>query len=257
MQDKISTNLSLPLTFQEETAHLDASEEQTERIQANLSPCKPAQNISLPPSFSLSPSLSLPSLPLPSQAGNDEIVLWAEGGVKSEAVESIRRLRCFWPTALRDCELVAHEEQEGGGGRVVGDWVRCSRWEKKSLPAMTSWNPRGPPLSWDGTAQRSLRKQTVSAAAAASSWGYNDAATAWTCVNLSRAKLSEDELGWTGLVFCLPHWAAAPQMKCETWGSGQHQSIEYCYKMLRWDSISKNIFTEPSSSVTSHIFFYW
>lgn len=53
MQDKISTNLSLPLTFQEETAHLDASEEQTERIQANLSPCKPAQNISLSPSLSL------------------------------------------------------------------------------------------------------------------------------------------------------------------------------------------------------------
>lgn len=58
--------------------------------------------------------------------------------MKSEAVEGIRRLRCFWPTALRDCELVAHEGQEGGGGRVAGSWVRCSRWEKKSLSAMTS-----------------------------------------------------------------------------------------------------------------------
>lgn len=81
MQDKTSANLSLALTFQEETAHLDASEEQTERTQANLSSCKPAQNIALPPSFSLSlsftlsRSLSLPSLPLGLQAGNDEIVL--------------------------------------------------------------------------------------------------------------------------------------------------------------------------------------
>lgn len=82
MQDKTSANLSLALTFQEETAHLDASEEQTERTQANLS-CKPAQNIALPPSLllslalfhSLSLSLSLPSLPLGLQAGNDEIVL--------------------------------------------------------------------------------------------------------------------------------------------------------------------------------------
>lgn len=57
MQDKISPNISLHLTFQEKTAHLDVSEEQTERIQANVSPCKPAQNISLP--LSLSPSLSL------------------------------------------------------------------------------------------------------------------------------------------------------------------------------------------------------
>lgn len=32
-------DLTLSLTFQEETAHLDASEDQTERIQANLSPC--------------------------------------------------------------------------------------------------------------------------------------------------------------------------------------------------------------------------
>lgn len=83
MQDKTSANLSLALTFQEETAHLDASEEQTERTQANLSSCKPAQNIALPPSLllslalfhSLSLSLSLPSLPLGLQAGNDEIVL--------------------------------------------------------------------------------------------------------------------------------------------------------------------------------------
>lgn len=83
MQDKTSANLSLALTFQEETAHLDASEEQTERTQANLSSCKPAQNIALPPSLLLSLalfhslllSLSLPSLPLGLQAGNDEIVL--------------------------------------------------------------------------------------------------------------------------------------------------------------------------------------
>lgn len=70
MQDKISTNLSLPLTFQEETAHLDASEEQRENIQANLSPAN-----QLKTSPSLPHSLSLPSLPLPSQAGNDQIVL--------------------------------------------------------------------------------------------------------------------------------------------------------------------------------------
>lgn len=75
MQDIISTNLSLPLTFQDEIAHLDASEEQTERIQASLSPCKPAQNIYLPPSLALSLSRSLPPLPLPLQAGYDEIVL--------------------------------------------------------------------------------------------------------------------------------------------------------------------------------------
>lgn len=59
MQDKTSANLSLALTFQEETAHLDASEEQTERTQANLSSCKPAQNIALPPSLSLSLSFTL------------------------------------------------------------------------------------------------------------------------------------------------------------------------------------------------------
>ena len=82
---QISTNLSLLLTFQEETAHLDASEEQTERIQANLPPCKPARSISLSLSLSLSLtlslslSLSLPSLPLPLQAGNEEIVL-SRGG---------------------------------------------------------------------------------------------------------------------------------------------------------------------------------
>lgn len=127
MQDKISTNLSLPLTFQEETAHLDASEEQTERIQANLSPCKPAQNISLSPSL----SHSLPSLPLPSQAGNDEIVLQAEGGVKSEAAEGIRRLHWFWLTALRDCELVAHKGQGGWEGDAADG-------RKKSLPVRTS-----------------------------------------------------------------------------------------------------------------------
>lgn len=107
---KISTNLSLLLTFQEETAHLDASEEQTEHIQANLPPCKPAQNISL----SITLSLFL-SLPLPLQAGNNEIVLWAEGGVKSEVAGLIRRLGCFWLTALRDCEIVAHEGQGGVG----------------------------------------------------------------------------------------------------------------------------------------------
>lgn len=130
MQDIISTNLSLLLTFQEETAHLDASEEQTERIQASLSPCKPAQNISLP----LSLARSLPSLPLPSQAGNDEIVLYAEGGVKSEAAESVRRLRCFWLAALRDCEPAAHEGQEGWGwGVELGCDAADGRKTKSSL----------------------------------------------------------------------------------------------------------------------------
>lgn len=54
--------------------------------------------------------------------------------MKSEAVEGIRRLRCFWPTALRDCELVAHEGQEGGGwegGRELGAMQQMG--EKKSV----------------------------------------------------------------------------------------------------------------------------
>lgn len=35
--------------------------------------------------------------------------------MKSEEMEGIRRLCCFWPTALRDCELLAHVGQDGGG----------------------------------------------------------------------------------------------------------------------------------------------
>lgn len=53
MQKEISRYLSLPLTFQEETAHLDATEEQTKCIQASLPLSNPAQNISLPSSPSL------------------------------------------------------------------------------------------------------------------------------------------------------------------------------------------------------------
>lgn len=75
-------------------------------------PLKSRQNtfrpISLPAnqlktSPSLPPSLSPASLPLPSRAENDEIVLKAEGGVKSEAAKGIRRLRSFWLTALNGC----------------------------------------------------------------------------------------------------------------------------------------------------------
>lgn len=127
MQDKISANLILPLTFQEETAHLDASEEQTERIQANLSPCKPAQNISLPPSLPLSLSLfrSLRKLEMM------RLYYKQRGGVKSEVAESIRRLRCFWQTALRDCELVAHEGQRGWVGGLVENGCDAADGRKK------------------------------------------------------------------------------------------------------------------------------
>lgn len=56
--------------------------------------------------------------------------------MKSEAAEGIRRLRCFWPTALRDCELAAHE---GAGGRgAVGNGCDAADGRKKSLLARTS-----------------------------------------------------------------------------------------------------------------------
>lgn len=111
-----------------------------------------------------------------------------------------------------------------GGVRVWG-WNGCDaadgRGEKKSACAGHPETLEDPPLSWDGTAQRSLRKQTVSVAAAASSWGYSDAAT--TLMNLSRAELSEEEPSSTGFVFiCLaglqhrkwnvtPGWTASPK----------------------------------------------
>lgn len=40
--------------------------------------------------------------------------------MKLDTVEGIRRMCCFWPSALRDCKLVAHKGQGGDDGRGGG-----------------------------------------------------------------------------------------------------------------------------------------
>lgn len=35
--------------------------------------------------------------------------------MKSEAAQGIKRMRCVWPHAQRDCELLDHEETVRGG----------------------------------------------------------------------------------------------------------------------------------------------
>ena len=139
-------------------------------------------SLSLP--LSLSPSLSLP-LPFASWKWWD--CTMSRGGVKSEAAEGIRRLVLFLADSPERLWTRGSWGTGTGGGRAqrVRNGCAAADARGKSPPAVTSWNPQGPLLCWSGTAQRSLRKQTVSAAEMASSWGYSDASTAWMHVNVS------------------------------------------------------------------------